>query len=179
MIAAKTTRERGRVLFYYHSLNMYINNKKLPKKPYAVKILPEWSLKWDIISNILDGEIECVEYLWKDLVSEFPNFYADNFECINESESKVIFNLIVKRYFNKTKKHTIDTSKIRSKKSKRLVTVLLESKAPIRKEILIEKIWNESYDLTFDSRFYKLVERTRHLAGIDIKNVNKAYSLVS
>jgi hypothetical protein len=49
-----------------------------------------------------------------------------------------------------------------------------EAPTPLRKESLIEKIWNSPYDPAFDSRLYKLIERARQ-NNINIISLNRAY----
>jgi tetratricopeptide (TPR) repeat protein len=176
---AKSTRERGRALFYFHLLSFIETGKKLPSKPESVAALPEFSLQWDIILNIMEGETELVSGLWEKLCGDFPKFYGKDFECLDQSESKAIFNTALNKLLLAEPAARVDLSKVKGKKSRLLLECLVQTKTPVRKEVLIEKIWGMEYSPSLDARFYKLIERSKGLIPLSIKNEHNAYYLAS
>ncbi len=176
---AKSTRERGRALFYFHLFSFIESGKKLPSKPDSVEALPEFSLQWDIILNIMEGETELVSSLWEKLCQEFPKFYGKDFECLDQSLSKAIFNTALNKLLLAEPAARVDLSKVKGKKSRLLLECLIETKTPVRKEVLIEKIWGMEYSPSLDARFYKLIERSKGLIALNIKNEHNAYYLAS
>lgn len=176
---AKNTRERGRALFYYHLFNILEEGKKLPEMPESVRVLPEFKIQWELISNIFEGEGQTVSELWNELMMAFPKYYGANFTCIDKGEEKGLFNTVLNKLLKNQPESKVDLSKIRGKKAKKLIECLMNSQTPMRKEDLIEVIWETAYAPSMDARFYKLVERTKSAISIQIKNEHNAYFLAA
>ena len=60
----------------------------------------------------------------------------------------------------------------------KLEKVLRGAAMPLRKEELIEKIWNIPYSPAYDSRFYKLLERVRKLSKSRIVCERRSYRML-
>tara|TARA_R110002072_G_scaffold64203_7_gene159871 strand:- start:37638 stop:38807 length:1170 start_codon:yes stop_codon:yes gene_type:complete len=177
VILQKNTNERGRALFYYHLFEFWKNDKQLPTIPEVIRAIPEFSLQWNILVNVISGDIIYTEALWRQLTTQFPQYYSHNFNCIDESEKKALFYQCILKVIKKDEEIDIDLDSIKSKNSKVLIQTLLESKTPLRKEDLIEIIWKTSYEPKFDTRFYKLIQRTKKDYSINITNNLNAYSI--
>ncbi|MEH0860922.1 hypothetical protein [Halobacteriovorax sp. DPLXC-1] len=176
LLPSKVVTSKGRVLFSYHLMNFYTNDVKIPSKPDTVEKIEEFSLKWDFIVALKNGENELAKDIWQDIVSKWPSLYAHGFICKDANEEcsifmKVVNSLLVSEEVEKV----IDLSKIRGKKAKILLQTLSQSKTPLRKEILIEKIWESTYSPSLDGRFYKLIERAKKMVDVEIKNNNNSY----
>lgn len=175
----KLNRERYKILYYKNLLESLLNGKNiLPNTDLQGEIL-QYSLKWDLLALLQTGDKCQALEKWNRLVQLFPGLYAANFEITNESEKKTLFGKHLNRILKPELKATvnIDQLQIKSKIGKRLIQTLLESKFPVRKEDLIEDIWNTAYEPNFDARFYKLIERLKKQLPIKIQNTNNAYQI--
>lgn len=177
LMVSKTLLVRGRVIFYYHLSKFLFESKALPSKPQAVEQIAEYDLKWDLLEAVRDGESDRAQKIWQQLVSLFPHNYAPGYVCKSESESKSIFMQVLSNMFVAAPKSSVDLGIIKGKKAKLLLQHLMNSQTPMRKEILIEKIWGEDYRPELDARFYKLIERVKTMIALPIKNDNSAYYL--
>lgn len=139
---SKSHPERGRTLFYYHMISILEDEKRVPSKPHSVSLIPEFSLKWDLIVAIVEGDTELISHLWKKVTQEFPKYFSDDFRCLDKSEEKAIFNTVLQKLLLQKPEATVDLNNIKGKKSRKLLEILLNSQTPIRKEVLIEMIWD-------------------------------------
>lgn len=64
-----------------------------------------------------------------------------------------------------------------STKQQQLIQILLDSPIGLRKEDLIEKIWNQKYEHTMDAKLYKLIQRIRDQDAFEIVTQNQCYHL--
>lgn len=177
LMSSKTLLVRGRVLFYYHTMKYVIEGKQLPPKPDAITQIPEYSLKWDLIESIRSGAADEARDIWGQIVTMLPHNFTEGYRCINKSEEKSVFATLVSQLLVTKPECSVDLEIIKGKKPRILIELLMNSQTPMRKEILIEQIWNESYRPELDARFYKLVERVKGMVPVAIKNDNSAYYL--
>lgn len=177
ILNSKVLLVRGRVLFLYHTFKLLIENKELPTKPQAVEQIPEFNLKWDILETIKSGEADRSKELWASLVQMFPTKFEHSFSSQDESESLASFMKSVQALLVKKPECKVDVAAIKGKKARLLIEVLMNSNTPIRKEILIERVWQTTYQPELDARFYKLIERVKGLTQLTIKNDSSAYYL--
>lgn len=108
-------------------------------------------------------------------MSLLPHNFAQDFQCLDASEEKTIFVQVINSKLVQKPEVSLNLEALKGKKPRLLIELLLNSNTPIRKEILIEKIWGEEYRPKFDARFYKLVERVKGMVPMPIKNDNSAY----
>lgn len=179
LVHSKSHREKARVIYYYHMLKLLLEEKELPTKPEIIDSSEEYSLKWDVVESIQAGEIELYQELMQKLGKTFPEFFDRNGKCIHKSEELGVFNRVINKFAKVDKNKTVNLSAIKGKKGKLLVEMLLNSETPIRKEYLIEQIWEIAYDPKYNSRFYKLIERVKQASEIEIKNKNNAYFIAA
>jgi DNA-binding response OmpR family regulator len=111
---------------------------------------------------------------------EFPENYKENFEIIHEADRRAPFFVFLKSLLS-NRRHRLsaqvgaDVQNLHGKAGK-MLELLRIAPMPLRREHLIEEIWNRDYTPEYDSRFYKLIERLRK-RGVPIKNTNQTYSL--
>lgn len=177
ILGSKVLLVRGRVLFLYHTFKLVLENKDLPRKPQAVEQIPEFSLKWDILAAIKAGEADLAKELWEKLIQMFPTKYTKEFKALEKSEELCSFMKAVASLLVSKPECSINLNEIRGKKAKMLIEVLMNASTPVRKELLIEQIWQTSYRPELDARFYKLIERVKGMIHFPIRNDSSAYYL--
>lgn len=137
----------------------------------------EYLLKWEILRSLFKGDRERARKLWRELQSILPQRYRDDFEPMTDAESKGVF---IRALFA-VKKPVLNSYQAPSPflkgKLADLHGILTQSKFPLRKEEIIENIWKVPYSNELDSRFYKLVERLKKSANIDIVYKAQGYSI--
>jgi hypothetical protein len=166
--------ERGRIDFERRVVSYLRDNKPLPARNGSVGLSEEFSLKWDILRTLQNGEVERAETLWKTLARRSPLLYGPKFSCLVDSESRTIFFTFLSQLLRNPKPET-KVPELTGRLGA-LHRLLSESPTPLRKEDLIEKIWGKPYDPTLDARFYKLVERLKKATEHTIVTMNRTYS---
>ncbi len=142
----------------------------------------EYSLKWRFLRALQQGESAQLSPLWQQLQRLQPQVYGDGFRAVQRSDQNSLFFRCVSESLSATPENADSHSEPSASPSQRvglLVDILKRSPAPMRKEELIEAIWNCRYEPAFDARFYKLMERAKRLSGFRIRAVNRAYRLLS
>lgn len=168
----KLLKPKARVFFNIAILK-FLKGNKLSTMPKHVAESNEYSLKWNLISTLESGDISTARIFWRDLVKLFPNNFKDDFEAASKfDEESLFFSAIAS-----IKRRTQDAPAIELLAGSKMETLhlcLSQSKTPLRKEELIESIWKRAYDPSYDSRFYKLVQRLKDLS-LPILNEHRAY----
>jgi tetratricopeptide (TPR) repeat protein len=165
-------RERGRLDFDLGVIEAIRDRKSLGVCPSSLSKLPEYELKWKLLVALQSGDQDVALKLWKRLLELTPGLFGPDFQCTDPSEAKTAFWTYVKS-LQSPKEFQLEVNV--SGKLKVLCDLLQGSKTPLRKEDLIEKIWETSYESTYDARFYKLIERAKQ-NQIPIVNNNRAYA---
>ena len=109
----------------------------------------------------------------------FPNFYTHDFKSCDNSQENTLFMAALEKLLTRNDVMNPVNTLIKGKKGQALIEILSNARMPLRKELLIEKIWNIQYDPNYDTRFYKLVERISQNTSLNIINQNHAYKLAS
>jgi tetratricopeptide (TPR) repeat protein len=167
----------ARLAFDIKVVEQLRSGASLPAREGAWQFSDEFSLKWDILRCVQNGEMDRAQKLWKSLTRRLPMLYGEDFSCLSASESSTIFFQYLSRLFKTPSFSTSakDSDLLKGKLGK-LHRILAQSSTPLRKEELIEKIWGTAYDPKFDSRFYKLMERLKKTACRTIITSNRTYS---
>ena len=171
--------ERGRLSFYKNFLKSYLEDIPLGSCPESVKESSEYFAKWKVIDSLESGDEVQTRKNWDELVLLLPHLYSQKFSCINESESKCIFNRQLQKLLNQNNVETLNQDQVSGKKMKQLVSLLNDSKIPLTKEFLIESIWDVPYSPKYDNRLYKLIERLKSQYSVKISNNNSCYKIAS
>ncbi|MEK6626804.1 MAG: hypothetical protein AABY86_17690, partial [Bdellovibrionota bacterium] len=113
------------------------------------------------------------------LITLFPQAYTANFKCLNASDEKTIFYVSLQSKFDRKvdQENSPEVVQLKSKKLMQLYHALLNATMAIRKEELIELIWETAYCPSMDARFYQLIKRLRPLIPQEIVNKNNCYRL--
>ena len=168
---------RGRILFEYELLKAHTDEKfSLIKWPEAVMEDAIYSTKAKVIDYLLTGQNVEAQRTWIILAKKEPNNYLPNFEMKFKSDENTLYFVFIKKIqCLKIKNENIKKDLNLNGKQKILFDLLYQNKFPMRKEELIEKIWEVPYDPQYDSRFYKLVQRLKEKADCEIKNNHGGY----
>ena len=165
--------DQARFVFESKLLKHFSTDSPLPACPESIASFKEFKLKWSLIQFLESGQTDLSHKTWNELKSLFPEIFGEFLNCIDQSEEKSLFFSYIKKTCKKP--NSIKADVALSGKVKELFVILNSSKAPIRKEELIEKIWKVSYDPIFDQRLYKLIERLKK--NYSIIQTNRAYIL--
>lgn len=146
--------------------------------PEVIEQNVEYFTKWKVISALQDGQWDRAVAEWNSLVQLMPNRYARDFKTIVATDDKAIFMYAVRRLLNRM---NLNGKRNQSSNLKGLQAILFEAltsaKIPLRKEDLIEKVWNCEYSPDLDARFYKLIERLQSSSGLEIEVVRHTYRI--
>lgn len=170
-------REKGRVYFYHRILNFIVHKDSLGKKPNSVKEIKEFDLQWNVLESLLNGEKNASREYWNELIVLFPNFYGPNFSCLDKLQKNNIFFQAIESILNTDQVVSIKRPIIKGKVGNKLFDLLANSSTPLRKEDIIEAVWQTSYEPSLDSRFYKLVERLKSNYQVNIINERYTYRI--
>ena len=167
--------------FEYALLKSLMENTPLTRIPEGIKDSNEYRLKWEIIKALQDGDSITARHRWNKLVSLMPQTFANNFQCLNPSDEKTIFFTCLQSQFickpDVEENDEVVKAQLKSKKLIILYQMLKAANSPIRKEDLIEKIWETQYCSSYDARFYQLIKRLRPMITQEIINKNNCYIL--
>ena len=133
----------------------------------------EYRIKWQILHSLQGGDVDLAARLWVKLSQLFPNLYAEGFTVRNQSELASIFMV----FLNALRVSQPRLSLKGYSRVELLVRLLQDSEFPLRKEQLIEEIWQEPYRPALDQRLYKLIERAKRTLNVEIVNHHSSYSL--
>ena len=180
---SKIVRDKARVRFELTVLrNLISESSHLVEAniPESVQTNQEHTLQWKILESLQNGDLSNAQELWTKLVELIPQKFAENFKTINSSDMKTVFMTAV-LYLRKSdpQKNKVQTAINLEGKQKSLVELLMNSEIHLRKEEIIERLWNIKYDPAYDNRFYKLINRIRKEADVKIVVVSNTYRLVS
>jgi tetratricopeptide (TPR) repeat protein len=118
---------------------------------------------------------EAMKY-WKLLTELAPHTFKDHFEYLGD---KCVFSLALDKYRSKLEQNTGPTD-IDGNKEEVLLSILKNSKLPVRKDDLYKKIWGiELVDKADAAKLQKLVSRVRQKFGVDIQFKKECYQLIA
>ncbi|MCF8059578.1 MAG: hypothetical protein K9K67_09795 [Bacteriovoracaceae bacterium] len=175
LMASKINPERARVLAELKMLEALLDDTILKKPAATIEKNQEWALKWHTLSALQIGEEERAKSLWKKLSKKYPLLYGGDFMILDPLEETTAFGLLLKKIYQR-KAYSHAPQKNLSKVD-HLIWLLTNATIPQRKEDLIESIWGEDYEPSYDARFYKLVQRVKKNQGIE--NVGGTYFIKS
>ncbi|OQW48791.1 MAG: hypothetical protein A4S09_13415 [Proteobacteria bacterium SG_bin7] len=171
MLRENVRLEFDRICYQMYKNNLYSSSFKPTKSILNSK---EYHYKFMILSYLRDGEYKKAQQVWSKLCELMPQRYKDNFKCVIESDEKSLFMTLLFK-FSKSSVELDDS--LMEGKIKILYNELRKPGAFKRRENLIESIWKVDYDPSYDSRFYKLIERFKKVTGITLIKKNRCYSL--
>ena len=178
---SKVIRDRARIRFEI-TLMRAIRDKaeRFVEGPMPESVFEniEYQMRWKIIESLQDGDLAASRKRWQALSHLFPQRFAAGFQTVNSSDEKTTFMFAVRSLLTAAanQRPQIQSADLKGKMGE-LVSILLESPLYLRKEELIERLWETSYDPVFDNRFYKLVGRLRQSTNIQIDVVANTYRL--
>lgn len=178
LIRSKQIKESAKAICDFYFLKLYLGKiKKLSsRKPLQVSKSNEHSLQWNLIKTLIEGDQLLSRNLWNKLRLIAPSKYLEDFKFL-DSELDSIFSRLILKIRKKTVHLELSRyiDDVKGKRSKALLQSLINSNGPISKEDLIELTWETKYNPSFDSRFYKLIERIKSCTGLNIVNDYRSY----
>ena len=168
----KNFKGRARIFFNLGALR-FIHGGELGAAPKLVLENKEFALKWAILAALEAGDLTLAKRLWNEIVELFPKVYVAGFAGISQYEEEGLFLQAIKML--KGESDSIPEVQLPiGSRMQALHTLLLESPQPLRKEEIIEKLWNKAYDPSMDQRFYKVIQRLKNMK-LPVINERRAY----
>lgn len=162
---------------YEHQLTLALKNKsKLKKVPSDFPRNSEYFYLWNTLIGLQDGDPEVAHESWLELVKMNPDKYIPEFRYKDIGD----FNSHFSQYYQYLKSKIADISLNPFKPGSstyKFVNILKHAQTPLRKELIIEQIWETPYSPEFDARFYKLVERVKKNSKITVLMRNSTYQI--
>lgn len=172
----KKSHIRPRIIYEYTLTKALINKQSIGSVHHDLALESEYYLLWKTLLEFQNGEPDLASVYWKKLTKLNPDKYLPNLEFKDDGDKN---NHFLQYYqFIKSKNASLKYLAIgRRGNGGKLLKILQESEVPLRKEVLIEKIWNAPYGPELDSRFYKLIERTKKQFSVNILMEKSTYRL--
>lgn len=179
----RTKGVRNRVKLYFDLLTLkFIISGELEFSRFTYLFCDsrEYRLKWGVITNIACGDLDQAQSCWDELKVIFPykDGYKQDMFAFDQRTSfgRCLNALKTRRNSVQSVANTAADQRFVKSKIDNLVDVLRDAPFPMRKEILIQKVWKTDYNPRFDNRLYKLIERARD-RGFEIESKRRAYYL--
>jgi tetratricopeptide (TPR) repeat protein len=137
----------------------------------------EYKARWKVIENLQHGEWSQAQTKWTELQKHFRLRYGADFKCLSEADERSIFMTAVREVMQPSQDVIAAPAPVLSGKLLTLFEILSDAKTALRKDVLIERIWEISYDAQLDSRFETLIERLRKEGRVQIEMVDQTYRL--
>lgn len=164
-------------IFYEYQVTLALKAKtRLKKIPSEFPRQSEYYYLWQTLLCLQDGDPELAHQSWLELVKINPDKYLPEFRYKDIGD----FNSHFSQYYQHLKSRISDISLNPFKPgstSYKFVNILKHSETPLRKELLIEQIWEVPYSPDFDARFYKVVERVKKNSKITVIMRNSTYQI--
>jgi tetratricopeptide (TPR) repeat protein len=152
-----------------------------PRRPSRIEDSGEYSLKWSLLQNLASGDRRAALNDWAELKQMFTSLMGEPFEFLAVGEPLSLFGRALDLWVNQRaivspQKNAVVTGHEIDLLA-RLDSLLRSSQTPLRKAELVERIWGQRYEPSFDHRFHKLMSRLK-ATGAQLVFKNKAYSLI-
>jgi len=129
-----------------------------------------------VIQSFEAADFKEAHKYWKLLMELAPHTYKHNFEYFGD---KCVFSLALHKYRSKFEQNTGPLD-VDGNKEEVLLTILKNSKLPVRKDDLYKKIWGtELLDKGDAVKLQKLVSRVRQKSGVEIQFKKECYQLIA
>lgn len=169
---------RFRINYEYQVTYAFVARTKLRQIPEDFPRTSEYYYLWNSLIHLQNGDPELAHKSWLELVKMNPDKYMPEFRYKDVGDTNSHFS----QYYDYLKGINagilLNPFKPGSH-SYNFVDILKSSQAPLRKEVLIERLWNLPYSPDLDSRFYKLVERVRKNTNLIVSMRNSTYKIQS
>ncbi|MFX3675579.1 MAG: hypothetical protein ACN6I6_00940 [bacterium] len=169
---------RFRVAYEYQVTLALKGQSKLKKLPPDFPRESEYFHLWNTLICLQDGDPEQAHLSWLELVRINPDKYLPEFRYKDIGD----FNSHFSQYYQFLKSKISDISLNPFKPGSatyKFVHILKHSQTPLRKELIIEQIWDIPYSPDFDARFYKVVERVKKNSKVTVIMRNSTYQIQS
>ncbi len=176
LVKSNKSLTRFRIYYEYQVTRALMTKVLLKPIPSDYPRQSEYFYLWNAIICLQNGDPELAHHSWLELVKMNPDKYLPEFRYKDIGD----FNCHFSKYYRFLQARISDISlnpfKVGST-SYKFVSILKHSQTPLRKELLIEKIWGVPYSPDFDGRFYKVVERVKKNSKIAVIMRNSTYQI--
>lgn len=145
--------------FWSRLIRLLTQEHTIPPPDAIIRRSPSFLSRYECLRELQGGSPERARAHWKALQAQAPKVYGDPFEFKQSWVARNAFGLLVERYQpqtalgpTRTPEHPLED---------RLIDILRASKSPVSKARLIELLYRQPYEISLDSRFYKLIERVK------------------
>lgn len=176
LIKNKKSLIRPRVLYENAVVSALLKNSVLTTVHSSIESTSEYYFLWKSLLALQEGSPDTAYENWKKLMALNPDKYQNNFTFKEEGDLNNHFS----QYYGLLKSKNRSFKYLKMGKTGnvyKLLKVLEESEIPLRKEILIERVWEVSYDPGLDARFYKLIERLKKQYALNIIMEKSTYRI--
>lgn len=157
-------------------LEFIFNQKALYVYAQDFEHFPELYNQLEVIKFLNSGDIKHANTHWKQLMSHNSQLYGQDFKYLGEYS--IFSHALELSSFMATENDFSELSTITSPLDK-LSYIFKHATVPIKKERLIELIWQEEYSEKSMGRLRKLISRYRKMTGHKVKSYQDSYSVVS
>lgn len=167
---------KPRVIYESAVTDALINKRSLSSVHLMIENKSEYYFLWKILLAFQEGSPDNAYFFWGELRKINPDKYQNNFSFKEKGDADNHFSQFYDML--KLKNRSSNFLRIEEKGNiYKLLKVLEESEVPLRKEIIIERIWKVAYSPSFDARFYKLIERLKKQYRVGIIMEKSTYRL--
>lgn len=175
----KIPKEKGRIEFERQALKILLNKSSSWKGRTTLGSTPdEYALKSQIAEAWANGDAVRAQTSWEQLHRLLPQEYGSQpGDFSSRQQNSSLARLARKLVAQPRASEPVGRDLSHLPKLVALHQLLLTGQR-FRKEDLIEKLWQVSYDPALDARFYKLIERyKRSFPQTELVKINHTYSL--
>ncbi len=129
-----------------------------------------------VVQSLEAADLKEAHKYWEFLMELAPHTYKHNFEYFGD---KCVFSLALDKYRSILEQKT-EPLNTEGNKEEVLLTLLKNSKFPVKKDELYKKIWgSELVDKGDAVKLQKLVSRVRQKSGVEIQFKKECYQLIA
>lgn len=162
---------------YEYQITVSLNTKtKLKPLPDDFPKQSEYYYLWNTLIYLQDGDPEYAHQSWLELVKANPDKYLPEFRYKDIGDYHCHFSKFHQYLTGKNSDISLNPFK-RGTNTYKFVDILKYSQTPLRKEVIIEQLWDVPYSPEFDARFYKVVERVKKNSNISVIMRNSTYQI--
>ncbi len=167
---------KARIDYEFTILKCIMENKKLPNLPRSIQQSSEYFYLWKTLQALEQGDPFEANLQWENLRKMNPSKYLTPFNFSNKGDFSNHFSKYLEKLkLDGEKKQILNIRK--GSRMHKLYEVMSHSSVALRKEVLIEQVWNVNYGPGYDSRFYKLIERLKKTTDLNIVMENSTYKI--
>jgi len=176
LVKNNKTLTRFRIHYEYQVTSAIKTNNKLKAIAEDFPKQSEYFYLWNSLIYLQDGDPEIAHQSWLELVKANPDKYLPEFRYKDIGDYHCHFSQFYQYLKSKNSDISLNPFK-KGSNTYKFVNILKYSQTPLRKEVIIEQLWDVPYSPEFDARFYKVVERVKKNSNINVIMRNSTYHI--